>query len=97
MADAPAPTYRVENVDGADRYVCIIPYMGKEGDICGHWSTDRELFIQHTFLAHNGDLVQEGAPNVAPQAQTVAPQAASAAPRAGQAAATPAASAAPKE
>jgi hypothetical protein len=97
MADAPAPTYRVDNVDGADRYVCIIPFAGLPDDICGHWSGDFELFTQHMFQRHNGDLVQEGAPNVAPQGQTVATQAASAAPRAGQASAAPAASAAPKE
>jgi hypothetical protein len=87
MADAPAPTYRVENVDGMDRYVCIIPYADKPDNICGHWSPDMELFTMHAFIAHNGDLV----------AQAVTPQAAAAAPRVGQASAAPAASAAPKD
>jgi hypothetical protein len=87
MADAPAPTYRVENVDGADRYVCIIPYAGLPDDICGHWAVDFELFSMHMEQRHNGDLV----------AQAVTPQVATTAPRAGQAAASPASTAAPKE
>jgi hypothetical protein len=88
MPEAPAPTYRVDTVDGADRYVCIIPYAGMPDDVCGHWSGDFELFTQHMFQRHNGDLVI---------AQAVAPQVAAPPPRAGQAAASPASSAAPKE
>jgi hypothetical protein len=59
----------VDNVEGADRYVCIIPYQGKENDICGHWAADFELFSQHMANRHDGVLILEVEQQVAAPAR----------------------------
>ena len=64
MADepTPAPTYRVTQDDDTTTYTCVIPYAGKEGDICGWWSADLDAFTQHMQQQHMGQMVAEPAP-----------------------------------
>jgi hypothetical protein len=75
MADEPTPTYRVVKEDDTTPYVCVIPYAGREGDICGWWSADLDGFTQHMNQQHAGVMVAEPAPKGDRPAQAAVRQA----------------------
>jgi hypothetical protein len=59
MANEPMPTYREETVDSVTHYICIVPDAGHEDGICGHWATDLDLFTQHQWQRHAGEMLAE--------------------------------------
>ena len=59
MADIQDPTYKVETVDGTERYICIVPDAGHDSGTCDFWARDEELLQVHMNQRHNGVMMQE--------------------------------------
>lgn len=67
MADE-NPTYRVEPFGDTEKYTCLVSDAGHEDGICGHWSTDKELFELHMLQRHAGVMHEASAPQPAQSA-----------------------------
>jgi hypothetical protein len=67
----PIPTYAKAQIEGAERFQCLIPDASKPDGVCGWYSAPLERgdalegLTQHMQLLHNGELVEGTSPTPA--------------------------------
>jgi hypothetical protein len=81
----PTPTYAKAQIEGAERFQCLIPDASRPNGVCGWYSAPLERgdalegLTQHMQLLHNGELIEGASPAPAAAAESPAAEPASAA------------------